>query len=283
MKKMVQFLKGKRLYRYSFIVATVLVSAAVVYAATVPYTFTSGTVAKSSEVNANFTYLADRSWEKSGSNLYYSSGNVGIGTSTPSAKLEVYGSNNAANLIIDSPAIGAIGDYSNIEFRQSGSVQGKIGIVSEGNWPFGLRFFTSAGQNIPTEKVRITSNGNVGIGTTSPSYPLHMASGAYVTTGGVWTNASSRTYKEHIAELTSNDAIAAFQGLKPVTYNYKVDKDEKHVGFIAEDVPAILATKDRKGVSPMDVVALLTKVVQEQQKTIAVLAKEVEVLKKGRM
>ncbi len=54
MKKMVQFFKGKRLYRYSFIVAAILVSAAVVYAGSVPYTFSSGTVAKSSEVNANF-------------------------------------------------------------------------------------------------------------------------------------------------------------------------------------------------------------------------------------
>ena len=77
MKKMVQFFKSKRLYRYSFIVVAVFVSAVVVYAATVPYTFTSGTVASSSEVNANFSYLADRSWEKSGSNFYYSNGSGG--------------------------------------------------------------------------------------------------------------------------------------------------------------------------------------------------------------
>ncbi len=39
------------------------------------------------------------------------------------------------------------------------------------------------------------------------------------------------------------------------------------MGFIAEDVPDLIATKDRKGLSPMDIVAVLTKVVQEQQKT----------------
>jgi hypothetical protein len=33
-------------------------------------------------------------------------------------------------------------------------------------------------------------------------------------------------------------------------------------------VPSLVATKDRKGLSPMDIVAVLTKVVQEQQKTI---------------
>jgi hypothetical protein len=42
-----------------------------------------------------------------------------------------------------------------------------------------------------------------------------------------------------------------------------VDKDEKHVGFIAEDVPELVAMKDRKSLSPMDIVAVLTKVVQE--------------------
>ena len=40
--------------------------------------------------------------------------------------------------------------------------------------------------------------GYVGIGTTSPSYPLQMGSGAYVSTGGVWTNASSREYKTDV-------------------------------------------------------------------------------------
>ena len=43
---------------------------------------------------------------------------------------------------------------------------------------------------------------------------------------------------------------------------------EEHVGFIAEEVPDIIATKDRKGVKTMDLVAVLTKVVQAQQKKI---------------
>ena len=35
-------------------------------------------------------------------------------------------------------------------------------------------------------------------------------------------------------------------------------------GFIAEEVPELISTKDRKGLSSMDIVAVLTKVVQEQ-------------------
>ena len=57
----------------------------------------------------------------------------------------------------------------------------------------------------------------------------------------------------------------ALQGLNPVTFTYKAAPEEQHVGFIAEDVPDLLATKDRKGLSPMDIVSVLTKVVQEQQ------------------
>ena len=47
----------------------------------------------------------------------------------------------------------------------------------------------------------------------------------------------------------------------------KADRTEKRVGFIAEEVPEMVATKDRKGLSPMDIVAVLTKVVQEERKT----------------
>jgi hypothetical protein len=36
-----------------------------------------------------------------------------------------------------------------------------------------------------------------------------------------------------------------------VKFNYKSDQEDKHIGFIAEDVPDLVATKDRKGLSPM--------------------------------
>jgi len=114
----------------------------------------------------------------------------------------------------------------------------------------------------------IIGNGYVGIGTQEPLYPLEMASGAYVTTGGVWTNASSREYKDNIEALAMEEALDALKELNPVKFAYKNDKTEKHVGFIAEEAPDLIATKDRKGLSSMDIVAVLTKVVQEQQKVI---------------
>ncbi len=59
--------------------------------------------------------------------------------------------------------------------------------------------------------------------------------------------------------------------LAPVTYEYKASPGERHVGFIAEDVPELVATQNRKSLSPMDIVAVVTKVVQEQQATIGEL------------
>lgn len=98
---------------------------------------------------------------------------------------------------------------------------------------------------------------------------LSMASGASCTAGGVWTNASSIDLKDNVNALNTGTAIETLAGLNPVTFTYKADRDEKHVGFIAEEVPELVASKDRKGLSPMDIVAVLTKVVQEQQMVIA--------------
>ena len=60
------------------------------------------------------------------------------------------------------------------------------------------------------------------------------------------------------------------------------------MGFIAEDAPELVASKDRKGMSSMDVVAVLTKVVQEQQKvvqerrtTIAELSRRLVIVERG--
>jgi hypothetical protein len=51
-----------------------------------------------------------------------------------------------------------------------------------------------------------------------------------------------------------------------VRYNYKNKKDEEFLGFIAEDVPDLVAMNSRKGMRAMDIVAVLTKVAQEQQR-----------------
>ena len=94
----------------------------------------------------------------------------------------------------------------------------------------------------------------------------------------MWTNSSSRELKDNIESLSVDEATEALAGLDPVKYNYKADESESYVGFVAEDVPDLVATKDRKGMSPMDVTAVLTKVVQDQQQVIADLQRRLEAL-----
>ncbi len=113
--------------------------------------------------------------------------------------------------------------------------------------------------------IALTVAGRVGLGMPSPTFPLQMGSGAHVTAGGVWTNASSREYKEDIHDLSGREARAALEQLRPKRFHYKADRGDEHLGFIAEEVPDLVATANRKGLSAMDVVAVLTKVVQEQQ------------------
>ncbi len=145
----------------------------------------------------------------------------------------------------------------------------------------GLKFMTgpdNPSDNQLVEKLRITSSGRVGIGTAAPDFPLEMASGAHVTAGGVWTDASSRERKANIRDLTTADALAALNNLRPRTFAFRADPEDQHVGFIAEEVPDLVATPNRKGLSPMDIVGVLTKVVQEQQTLVRELTAKVEIL-----
>ena len=128
--------------------------------------------------------------------------------------------------------------------------------------------------NTFSEKMRIENGGDVGIGNTNPTHLLDVGTNGAYCDGGAWVNGSSRMYKNNIEALTLQEAEKAFKALEPVKFTYKATPAEKHVGFIAEDVPKLVATKDRKGLTALDIVAVLTKVVQKQQQVIDKLDKE---------
>ena len=71
--------------------AAVLMVVGISWAAQVPNQFVPKTVASSSQVNANFKYLSDRSWEQASTGGLYHAGNIGIATVSPAEKLEVTG------------------------------------------------------------------------------------------------------------------------------------------------------------------------------------------------
>jgi hypothetical protein len=184
------------------------------------------------------------------------------------------------------------------------SEQDKLSVSSDGfvSISYGLEVlgapqiihFPGQGQipkgDIPVPTYLITAKpdtGNVGIGTPTPSQKLHVVGNALVSgtlTATAVQQTSSRALKENIAELSPQEAISALTNLNPVKFNFKADSNkELHVGFIAEDVPELVAMSDRKTLSAMDIVAVLTKVVQEQQQAISQLTTEIQALKKTAM
>ncbi|MEA2490477.1 MAG: hypothetical protein QOH21_2269, partial [Acidobacteriota bacterium] len=133
--------------------------------------------------------------------------------------------------------------------------------VSHEQNPFIIR------SSAPYNSLVIDTTGRIGLGVVSPLYQIHHSSGARLDAGN-WVNASSREVKQDIHQLDGGAALVALKALEPVTFAYKENPGETNVGFIAEDVPDLVATADRKGLSSMDVVAVLTKVIQGQQRTI---------------
>jgi hypothetical protein len=86
--------------------------------------------------------------------------------------------------------------------------------------------------------------------------------------GNSFLDASSRTLKQDIRPLMPDAAKDALAGLEPVTFAYTGASGDPRVGFVAEDVPELVATPGRQTLSALEIVAVLTKVVQEQQRTV---------------
>ena len=84
--------------------------------------------------------------------------------------------------------------------------------------------------------------------------------------GARFVDASSRALKQDIRPLGPVAALDALAGLEPVAYAYTAAPGDERVGFIAEDVPELVATPGRQTLSALEIVAVLTKVVQEQQR-----------------
>lgn len=133
---------------------------------------------------------------------------------------------------------------------------------------YSLNLYESASQNSI-----VARNGNVGIFNSNPTTDLDVVGDVLIS--GNLELGSSRDIKANINTLGLTAAQAALKELDPVSFNYLESPDKTTIGFIAEDVPELVASPNRKSINPMNVVAVLTKVVQEQQRTINELSQKV--------
>ena len=202
-------------------------------------------------------------------------GSVGFGTSSPRTLgsttiggrfVTMRDNNGPARFVVQGTVAGEL----NLLHINGPSNQRNLRIRSEGGVSsFHVVNDTSSGYTVFNAIAIKMSNGNIGLQVAAPTRPLELKSGAHCTAGGAWTNASSRELKQDILPLTSEQAREAVQKLQPVGYRYKNELDEHYIGFIAEDVPDLVSTKDRKSLAAMDIAAVLTKVVQDQEQQLA--------------
>jgi hypothetical protein len=102
-----------------------------------------------------------------------SSGNVGIGTSSPQRTLHV--ENSSGNLVRLNNSSTANGSFSSIELTSTGGNNCQIRGVQDSSTAGHLQFYTKNAGAV-AERLRIDSSGNVGIGTSSPSDKLTVIS-----------------------------------------------------------------------------------------------------------
>jgi hypothetical protein len=171
-------------------------------------------------------------------------GNVGIGTTTPASAL-VLQSNNGMTIVNTSSTaatstinLGVAGSNGRpvIDIGPAGT-SNEFRIINNGMWRVGTTNNTDISLwTNSADRLYITGGGNVGIGTTTPGHPLVMASGAHVTTGGTWTNASDINLKENFKDLDASEILNKIVAMPIKQWNYKSeDPSIAHIGPFAQD------------------------------------------------
>jgi hypothetical protein len=182
--------------------------------------------------------------------VYMTGGNVGIGTTSPWARLSVDSRGSALTAI--SGEGGQAGVYGSTDSWNGKGVYGYAG----GSSAYGVYCYSSTN--------------------------------AYGCGGNrAWNYPSDETLKENIS--TVSDALSKIKQLRGVNYNWKADPEKKRqIGMIAQEVKAVIPEaigKDPDGnltMSDGPVVALLTEAIKEQQKQIEALKAEIEALKSAK-
>jgi len=182
----------------------------------------------------------------------FDSGNVGLGTNSPSSKL----------------TIDRVDNYTDgITIQNSAGYRHLITAFCDGINPStgsALQFKVannSVGGNAPV--MTLKGSGNVGIGTTSPDYKLHVQN-AYCD-GNTWYNASDKNLKKNFRSIAQESMLGNVMQLKIERWNYKVDQTGvDHIGPIAQDFNKIFALGGNdKSISTVDEIGVALAAIQE--------------------
>jgi hypothetical protein len=169
-----------------------------------------------------------------------SSRNVGIGTTSPSYKLDVTGTGNfAGNLQIST------GDQATTRLllKNTNSTGGRTFALVGGIHNVTQEGFSIYDTVAAATRFVILNTGNVGIGTTNPGYQLQLSTNsAAKPTSNVWTVVSDSRVKENIR--TYDSGLDKVLQIEPKLFDYNgkagFEKTKDNVGIIAQEIKKIL-------------------------------------------
>ena len=210
-----------------------------------------------------------------------SDGNFGIGTTSPTAKLEIRSAGSEANLHINADSASGL---PVLRLERQGIC--KWGWLGEYPSPGKCTFFSYEGSGGTV--LTLEDNGNVGIGTTTPQAKLDVAGKVNCT---VLELTSDRAQKSGFAPLDCGAILSQVASLPLSTWHYTNETSVTHIGPMAQDFQAAfrvgsddkhIATVDADGVLFAAVQALNQKLEAELESKaarIASLEKEVASLR----
>jgi hypothetical protein len=161
-----------------------------------------------------------------------SSGNVGVGTATPSQKLEI-GSTVTAGANFYQTLSGGIDGVIKHGFKNS-STEWTIGTPGVTSSP-GNRFMIT-NETTSNEALTILPSGDVGIGTSSPTVKLEVAGDVKAVS---FIQTSDRRAKKDI--IPSDLGLEFINSMAPVSYHWREGDSARHYGVIAQDTEAAIA------------------------------------------